>query len=70
MESVLEQLAADMEGKAIVGIIPQSERELFRTFGVRGIPATFILYNSEVKQSYVGFQNKELLAKSLKEYGN
>ncbi len=70
MESVLEQLAADMEGKAIVGIIPQSERELFTAFGVRGIPATFILYNSEVKQSYVGFQSKEVLTGSLKKYGN
>lgn len=70
MESVLEQLATDMAGKAIVGIIPESEHELFKTFGVRGIPATFILYNSEIRQSYVGFQNKELLARSLKEYGN
>lgn len=70
MESVLEQLAADMEGKAIVGIIPQSERELFTAFAVKGLPATFILYNSEVKQSYLGFQKKEVLARSLKNYGN
>ncbi len=70
MESVLEQLAADMEGQAIVGIIRQSERELFTTFGVKRVPATFILYNSEVRQSYTGFQGKELLTKSLKEYGN
>ncbi len=68
MDSVLEQLAADMAGKAVIGIVPQSEHELFRTYGVRGIPATFILHNSQVKQSYLGFQNKELLAKSLKEY--
>jgi thioredoxin-like negative regulator of GroEL len=70
MESVLEQLAADMTGKAIVGIVPQSERELFRTFNVRTIPAIFILYNAELKQSYSGFRDKELLARSLKQYGN
>jgi thioredoxin-like negative regulator of GroEL len=70
MESVLAQLAADMEGKVIVGIIQESERELFTAFGVTNIPATFILYNSEVKQSYLGFQSKEVLAGSLKECGN
>ena len=70
MDSVLEQLAADTAGKATIGIIPQSERELFRTYGVRGIPATFILYNSEVKQSFMGFQNKEVLANSLNKYGS
>ena len=66
----MEQLAEDMEGKAIVGIIRESERELFRTFSVKRVPTTFILYNAEVKQSYTGFQGKELLAKSLKEYGD
>ncbi len=70
MESVLEQLAAEMAGNAVVGIVPQSERELFKTFNVRGIPATFILYDSQVKQSYVGFKDKEFLAKALKEYVN
>jgi thioredoxin-like negative regulator of GroEL len=69
MESVLEKLAMDTAGKAVVGIIPQSERELFGTFGVRAIPAMFILHNSEVKQSYVGFQDKDLLAGHLKQYG-
>jgi len=64
----LDELATDMAGKAIIGIIPQSERELFRTYGVKGIPATFIWHNAQVKQSYVGFRDKGFLAKSLKDY--
>jgi hypothetical protein len=68
MDSVLKQLSADMEGKAVVGIVREKERELFKTFGVKGIPTTFILYNSEVKQSYAGFQDKDTLAKSFKQY--
>ena len=68
MESVLDQLATDLEGKAIIGIVPQAERKLFTTYGVKGIPATFIWYGSEVKQSYVGFRDKAFLAKALKEY--
>ena len=70
MESVLDQLAADMAGKAIVGIIPQAERELFSTYNIRGIPVTLIFYDSQVKQSYPGYKDKEFLAKALKEYVN
>ena len=70
MDSVLEQLASETSGKASVGIIRESERELFKTFGVRQIPATFIIYKAEVKKSYSGFKDKESLADALKEYEN
>jgi hypothetical protein len=70
MESVLNELATELKGKAIVGIVPQAERKLFTTYGVKGIPATFIWHNSEVKQSYIGFRDKAFLAKALKEYVN
>ena len=68
MESVLDGLATDLAGKAIIGIVPQSERKLFTTYRVKGIPAIFIWHDSEVKQSYVGFRDKGFLAKALKEY--
>jgi hypothetical protein len=68
MDSVLEQLAADMAGKAVVGIIPQAERELFRTYNIRGIPAFILVYNSEVKQSFSGFKDKDFLADALNAY--
>ncbi len=68
MESVLEQLATDMAGKAIIGVVPNTERELFKTFEIRGIPAFLVVYKSEPRQSYKGFRNKEFLAKSLRQY--
>ncbi len=68
MESVLDELAADTAGKAVVGIVPQSEKELFATFNVRSIPAIFVFYNSEVRQTYLGSQDKETLARFLKTF--
>lgn len=70
MDSVLKQLAIDMEGKAVIGLVREKERELFRKYGVKGIPTTVILYNNEVKQSYTGFRDKETLARSLRQYGH
>jgi len=70
MESALKQLAADMRGKAVVGIISQTERELFRAFSITGIPAFFVIYDGEVKQSYRGFQEKQVLADALRRYGS
>jgi hypothetical protein len=70
MDSVLKQLAVDMEGKAVVGLVREKERELFKKFGVKGIPTTIILYNNEVKQSHTGFRDKETLARSLMQYGS
>jgi len=70
MESVLKQLAGDMAGQAIVGLVRESERDLFRAFGVTRIPAIFVMHNAELKQSYIGFQNKDFLAKALKESGD
>ena len=68
MDSVLEQLAAEMAGKAIVGTIQHTERELFKAYEIRGVPSFIIMHDSEVKQSFQGFREKASLARALNEY--
>ena len=66
MESVLREVASEMAGKAIVGKVYPSERELFRKFGVRGVPTLFVVRNGVVKR-FVGRRSSERLIKALKQ---
>lgn len=65
----MKELAGDMKGRAIIGLVRESERELFKAFGVKGIPAIFVMRNAEVRHSFLGTQNKDFLAKVLKDAG-
>ena len=68
MESVMEDLADDMRGKAVIGKVYDSERELFRAFRVRGIPTFFVIRYGEVKQSFRGTTPARTLMKALNEH--
>lgn len=66
----MQEIAEEMAGRAVVGKVYGSDRELFQQFKVRGIPAFFVVRNGEVKESLVGGRSKEVLKKALERHGS
>lgn len=69
MESVLDELARELDGKAVIGKVNNDQPELFKKFGVRGIPAFFILRDGQIKQQFIGGQSKSTLKGALERFG-
>ncbi len=68
MDSVFEELAKQFEGKAVVGRINNSEKDLFQVFGVRLLPTIYLIRNAEIKETMVGMQTKQHLNTILTKY--
>jgi thioredoxin 1 len=69
MASVLSEVAAETRGRAVVGLIMVSDRQLVSAFGIRTIPTIFVVKNAEVKGSFVGIVPKAQIQKILKDSG-
>ena len=66
MGPVLEQVAEEVGGKALVAKVNVDEaKELAAKFGVRSIPALFVLKNGEVFEQFVGVQDKTKLVDAI-----
>jgi thioredoxin len=64
---VLDQVADEMGDDAVIGKINiDEEQDLAVKFGVRSIPALFVLKDGEIVESFVGVKDKSTLIKSLK----
>jgi thioredoxin 1 len=70
LDPILEELAKDMKGKAVVGRVNTDKNLIARRFGITKIPAIFIIRNGEVKGSFFGVVPKETMAKTLMEYAS
>lgn len=70
MESVLADLAGELGDAVVIGKVYEGERSLFKKFGVRGIPAIFILRDAEVRESFRGTRSKSVLLRALKKHGS
>ena len=63
---VIEELASDFEGKAVIGKVDVDENEaLARKFGIMSIPSVFIFKNGAVADKLIGFRQKAQLAEAL-----
>ncbi len=63
---VVEELAGDLEGKAIVGKLNVDENpNISAKFGIRSIPTLLILKNGEVVDKQVGVTTKAILNQKL-----
>lgn len=63
---VVESLAADNEGKLVVGKVNVDEnKELAAQFGIRGIPTLVIFKGGNEAQRIVGAQSKAQLQKAI-----
>ncbi|MGO9117313.1 MAG: thioredoxin family protein [Desulfomonilaceae bacterium] len=66
MASVLNEVARETKGRAIVGLISTTDRELARTFGIRRIPAIFVVRNTEITASFIGLVPKKTVEDALR----
>ena len=63
---IVNELATDFEGRAIVGKVDvDSENEIAAQFGIRNIPTLLIFKNGEVVDKQVGVAAKNILAGKL-----
>jgi thioredoxin 1 len=63
---VVEQIANDFEGKAVVGKLNVDEnRATAGSYGIRSIPTILFLKNGEVVDRQVGAVPKDVLVKKL-----
>ena len=64
---VLEKVAAEVGDTAVIAKVNVEEaQDIAAKFGVRSIPAIFILKNGAVVNSFVGLQDKTTLVNALK----
>lgn len=69
MASVLNEVAKETEGKAVIGLVMTTERDLVRTFGIRKIPTTYLVRNAQIAESFVGTAPKEKIKNLLEQPG-
>lgn len=63
---IIEEVAADFEGKAIVGKVDvDNNQEISMQYGIRNIPTVLIFKNGEVVDKLVGVTPKEVIAEKL-----
>lgn len=63
---IVEELANDFEGKAVVGKVDvDNNQQVSVDYGIRNIPTLLIFKNGEVVDKVVGVAPKEVLAEKL-----
>jgi thioredoxin 1 len=66
MESVVDALAADFEGRAnVVKVNVDESPEIASRYGVEAIPTFIVVRGGNAAQKLVGVQNKQTLAKAV-----
>lgn len=66
---IIEELANDFEGKAVVGKVDvDNNQEISIQYGIRNIPTILIFKNGEVVDKIVGVSPKEAIAEKLNSY--
>ncbi len=60
---IVEELASDYDGKAVIGKVNVDEHgEISSKFGIRNIPTLLVFKNGEVVDKQVGVAQKSVLA--------
>ncbi|KAA0128645.1 MULTISPECIES: thioredoxin [Chryseobacterium] len=63
---IIEEVATDFEGKAVVGKVDvDNNQEISMQYGIRNIPTVLIFKNGEVVDKLVGVAPKEVIAEKL-----
>ena len=63
---IIEEVATDFEGKAIVGKVDvDNNQQVSVDYGIRNIPTVLIFKNGEVVDKIVGVAPKEVIAEKL-----
>ncbi len=63
---IIEEVAQDFEGKAVVGKVDvDNNQQVSVDYGIRNIPTVLIFKNGEVVDKIVGVSPKEVIAEKL-----
>ncbi|MFC0344368.1 MULTISPECIES: thioredoxin [Epilithonimonas] len=63
---IIEEVATDFEGKALVGKVDvDNNQQISVDYGIRNIPTVLIFKNGEVVDKIVGVAPKEVIAEKL-----
>lgn len=63
---IVEEIATDFDGKAIVGKVDvDNNQQVSVDYGIRNIPTILIFKNGEVVDKIVGVASKEVIAEKL-----
>ena len=63
---IIEEVATDFEGKAVVGKVDvDNNQEISMQYGIRNIPTVLIFKDGEVVDKLVGVTPKEVIAEKL-----
>ena len=63
---IVEELAGDFDGKAVIGKVNVDEnQEVAAKFGIRNIPTLLVFKNGEIVDKQVGVASKNALAAKL-----
>ena len=66
---IIEEVAIDFEGKALVGKVDvDNNQQISVDYGIRNIPTVLIFKNGEVVDKIVGVAPTELIAEKLNAY--
>ncbi|WP_379968872.1 thioredoxin [Epilithonimonas sp. UC225_85] len=66
---IIEEIANDFEGKAVVGKVDvDNNQQISVDYGIRNIPTVLIFKNGEVVDKIVGVSPKEVIAEKLNAY--
>ncbi|MGZ5197926.1 MAG: thioredoxin [Kaistella sp.] len=63
---IVEEIATDFEGKAVVGKVDvDNNQQVSVDYGIRNIPTVLIFKNGQVVDKIVGVASKEVIAEKL-----
>ena len=69
LDHTLKEVAEHLEGRVVIGKVDTDRNLIARQFGIKRIPAVFIIRNGEIKTAFYGVVPKEKLLEALKEFG-
>jgi thioredoxin 1 len=68
---IVDELAKDFSGKAVVGKMNVDENpQVSQTLGIMSIPTLMIFHKGQMVKQFIGVQSKETLEKELKKLTN
>lgn len=70
LDPILEEVAKDLKGIAVIGKVDTDKNLIARRFGIRRIPTVFVIKDGEIKNAFYGVVPKEQIVKAIKESGS
>ena len=70
LEPVIDEVATELCGQAVVGKLNTDKNLISRRFGISRLPALFVIKDGEIKRAIYGVVPKETIVDALNEHGS